>query len=326
MTPAVRGMYNHNDEEITMSSRKITGIAAAACLVGQLSGPVPSHAQDVSGAELAEELKKQEEIYQRKRVPRGYVIDRSLEGYAYMLPDEFDRALASLGEHDRWLDIGAGQGQAILDYYTRAYDKAHPAGRRKRGKKAKSVAISIEDRRTDEWHKSVSKLEAEKAQYRHGKRLREYSAAELGRFQLITDVMGGFSYAADLSLFMQSVMQLLEVNGDFFTLLQDVEVEARTNKPWYEGYSFATEIENPGGPKTTICSWLKSIGCAEVRCESRLDERPQREVYHVRKVCDAVSVPALETVDFQAGTPPQRGYRVAAPRTAGPKAAAKPAR
>jgi hypothetical protein len=309
-----------------MSSRKITGIAAAAVLAWQLAGPVPSHAQDASAAELAEEHAKQEEIYQRKRVPRGYVIDRSLEGYAYMLADEFDRALANLGEHDRWLDIGAGQGQAILDYYTPGYDKTHPAGRKKRGRKAKSVAVSIEDRRTPEWQKSVAKLEAEKIQYKHGKRLREYSPAELGRFQLITDVMGGFSYAADLSVFMQSVMQLLEVEGDFFTLLQDVEIEARTNKPWYEGYSFATEIENPGGPKTTICSWLKSIGCAEVRCEARLSLRPQREVYHVRKVCEAVSVPALEAVDFQAGTPPQRGYRVAAPRTAGPKAAAKPAR
>src|SRR5687767_13849695 len=125
-----------------MSSRKITGIAAAAILAWQLAGPVPSHAQDVSGAELAEEHAKQEEIYQRKRVPRGYVIDRSLEGYAYMLPDEFGRALASLGEHDRWLDIGAGQGQAILDYYTPGYDKTHPAGRKQRGRDRKSTRLN----------------------------------------------------------------------------------------------------------------------------------------------------------------------------------------
>ncbi len=261
-----------------MSSRKITGIAVAAILAWQVAGPVPLYAQDVSGAELAEEHAKQEEIYQRKRVPRGYVIDRSLEGYAYMLPDEFDRALANLGEHDRWLDIGAGQGQAILDYYAPGYDKTHPAGRRQRGRKASSVAVSIEDRRTPEWHESIAKLEAGKVQYRHGKRLREYSPGELGRFQLITDVMGGFSYTPDLSVFMRSVMQLLEVNGDVFTLLQDVEVEAQTNKPWYEGYPFATEIETVAGPKVTICSWLKSIGCAEVRCEARPDRRPQLEV------------------------------------------------
>ncbi len=303
-----------------MNFRTSSGIAAAACLLGLLAAPVASRAQDAAGAGLAEEYAKQEEIYQRKRVSRGYVIDRSLEGYAYMLADEFDRALAGLGEQDRWLDVGAGQGQAILDYYTRLYDKAHPAGRRQRGRKASSVAVSIEDRRTPEWHESIAKLEAGKVQYRHGKRLREYSPGELGRFQLITDVMGGFSYTPDLSVFMRSVMQLLEVNGDFFTLLQDVEVEAQTNKPWYEGYPFATEIETVAGPKVTICSWLKSIGCAEVRCEARPDRRPQQEVYHVRKVCEAVSVPALEPVDFQAATPPQRGYRAGAPRKPAAKA------
>jgi hypothetical protein len=106
-------------------------------------------------------------------------------------------------------------------------------------------------------------------------------------------------------------MQLLEVDGSFFTLLQDVEVEEGTNKPWYEDYPyFSTEIESATGAKVPMCSWLKSITCAEVRCEARPDRRPQQEVYHVRKVCDQVSVPALVPVDFQAGTPPQRGYRL----------------
>lgn len=296
-----------------MNSRKNTGIAVAAFVVWQAMGPVPWHAQESVGAELAEEYAKQEEIYRRARAHRGYVIDRTLEGYADMLPDEFDRALASLGPQDRWLDVGAGQGQAILDYYTPRYDRTHPAGRKRRGKKAKSVAVSIEDRRTPEWHKSVAALEAEKVQYRHGKRLREYSPEELGRFQLITDVMGGFSYTSDLSRYIQSVMQLLELDGSFFTILQDVELEAQTNKPWYDGYSFATEIESPGGPNVTICSWLKSIACAEVRCEAREDRRPQAEVYHIRKVCNDVSVPALVPVEFYAGTPPQRGYRLAEP-------------
>lgn len=305
-----------------MSSRKNTGIAVVAFLAWQVVWPVPSHAQDPANAEFAEEYARQEEIYQRTRVPRGYVIDRSLESYAAMLPEEFDRELASLGPQDRWLDVGAGQGQAILDYYTPRYDRTHPTGRKLRGKKAKSVAVSIEDRRTPEWRKTVAALEADKVQYLHGKPLREYAPEELGRFQLITDVMGGFSYAADLSRFMRNVMRLLELNGSFFTVLQDVEREAQANKPWYDGYPFATEIENPGGPKMTICSWLKSIACAEVRCESRDDRRPPQEVYHVRKVCDDVAVPTLVTVDFQAGTPPQRGYRLGGtPRKPAPKPA-----
>lgn len=295
-------------------TRKNTGIAVLAFLFSQVAGPVPSHAEDSTGIEPADEHARQAEIYRRARVPRGYVIDRTLDGYCDMLPGEFDRKLASLGPDDRWLDVGAGQGQAILDYYTPAYDKTRASWRKKRGKKAKAVAVSIEDRRTAEWHKSAAKLGAEKIQYKHGKPLRGYSPEELGRFQLITDVMGGFSYAPDLTVFMQGVMNLLEVDGSFFSILQDVRLEARTNKPWYDGYSFATEIENPGGPEVTICSWLKSISCAEVRCEAREDRRPPREVYHVRKVCNDVSVPTLVPVDFQAGTPPQRGFRVAKPR------------
>src|SRR5688572_4705714 len=95
---------------------------------------------------FAEELSKQSQIYQSKGedVPEGYVIDRSLLSYAFTLSPEFDRALAHLGEADRWLDIGAGQGQAVLDYYGERFDAMHPKGRERRGKKAQAVAISIE--------------------------------------------------------------------------------------------------------------------------------------------------------------------------------------
>jgi len=305
-----------------MNSRKITGIAVVAFLAWQFVWLVPSLAEDFTSEELAEEYARQEEIYRRqgRDIPRGYVLDRSLETYAYFLPDEFDRALASLGPEDRWLDIGAGQGRAVLDYYTPGYDKTHREGRKRRGKKAKSVAMSIEDRRTPQWQKAVTALEANKVQYLYSKRLREYSLEELGRFQVITDVMGGFSYATDLSRFMQSVMHFLELNGSFFTVLQDVEVEQRTNKPFYEGYPFATEIESRS--KATICSWLKSITCAEVRCEAKEVWGPPLEVYHVRKVCDEVVVPALVPVSFAAGTPPQRGFRLGgAPRKPAPKPA-----
>jgi SAM-dependent methyltransferase len=307
-----------------MNSRKITGIAVVAFLVWQVVWPVPSLAEDTAGAELADEYARQEEIYRRQgRVPRGYVIDRTLEAYTNFLPDEFDRALANLSPEERWLDIGAGQGRAILDYYTPAYDKTHRAGRKRRGKKARSVALSIEDRRTPQWHKAAAALEADKVQYLHGKRLREYSREELGRFQLITDVMGGFSYTTDLSRFMQSVLHFLELNGSFLTVLQDVKLEQGTNKPYYDGYPFATEIENPGGSQATICSWLKSIACTEVRCESKEDWSPPLEVYHVRKVCEDTSVPALLPVNFAAGTPPQRGYQLGgAPK----RPAAKPAK
>jgi len=274
-----------------------------------------AYAQVSVNPKLAEEIAKQERIYQGQgeQRPEGYVIDRSLLAYTFTLSPGFDSSLADLTPADRWLDIGAGQGQAVLDYYASRFDAMHWAGRERRGKKARSVAMSIEDRRTPQWHKTAEGLEAGKIQYLHGKRLREYSPEELGKFQLITDVIGGFSYAVDLSLFMVKTLDLLTVNGNFYTLLQDVHAESGTNMPHYSGATYLTEITQADGSKLKICPWLKSITCVEVACELRTEWKPAIEVYHIRKTCNNVSVPTLNPVHYEAGTPPERGYRLASP-------------
>src|SRR5690242_10657610 len=80
---------------------------------------------------LDPEAAKQIEIYQSRgqKVPEGYVIDRSLLSYAFVLPAEFTSSLASLGPEDRWLDVGAGEGRAVLDYETGQYDAILPGHR-----------------------------------------------------------------------------------------------------------------------------------------------------------------------------------------------------
>lgn len=274
-----------------------------------------AHAQQPGKSALDEQLSTQERIYRSRGedVPGGYVLNRSLLAYAHSLSAEFDRSLANLGSEDRWLDIGAGEGRAVLDYYTPRYDAMHPEGRKRRGKKARAVAISIEDRRSPLWQQTAAILEANHIQYLHGRRLREYSPEELGRFQLITDVMGGFSYSLNLSLFMENVLALLDLNGSFFTVLQNVRVEAATIPPDSGGAALQTDIANAEGTPVKVCSWLKSIGCAEVTCELRSDANPLLEAYHVRKICDDVAVPALEAVQFVAGTPPARRFRLKRP-------------
>ena len=75
--------------------------------------------QELAPPPIDEEIAKQEKIFQRRGadVPRGYVTGRGLSDYAELLPAGFCDALGKLGRPDRWLDIGAGDGQAILDYY-----------------------------------------------------------------------------------------------------------------------------------------------------------------------------------------------------------------
>ena len=170
--------------------------------------------------------------------------------------------------------------------------------------------MSIEDRRTARWHETAASLEANQIRYLAGRRLREYSLDEVGRFQLITDVIGGFSYTQYLSLFMEKVLGLLEANGNFYTTLLDVLPENETNRTSYPDTLFLTEIENADGSGVRVCSWLKSIACVEVTCESDTKVKRPIEVYRIHKVCDNVAVPSLVLLQYKAGTPPQRRFSI----------------
>jgi hypothetical protein len=308
------------DASESMIALKATGIRIIVLLVLQTLWLETSRSQQPDESALEKEVSKQDAIYQSlgEKVPAGYVVGRSLSSYASFLTSGFDRSLASLGPTDRWLDIGAGEGNAILDYYTPEYDSMHAEGRERRGKKARAVAISIEDRRTARWYETAAKLEDNQIRYLFGKRLREYSTEDLGQFQLITDVIGGFSYAQYLSVFMEKVLGFLELNGRFHTLLLDVIPEKAANRASYSDTLLLTEIENADGSEVRVCSWLKSITCVEVTCVPNTEWDRPIELYRIQKVCNEVTVPALITVDYGAGTPPTRRYQLRRPPPASP--------
>jgi hypothetical protein len=293
-----------------------TGVRLLTLFILQMLGMAASHAQAPVNSPVnpafSGEISKQESIYQSKgeAVPAGYSVDRSLADYVRGLTATFSRTLANLGPRDRWLDIGAGAGHAMLDYYTANYDQLNPDGAEQRGTKAQTVAVSIEDRRTRRWQLETAGLDVNKIKYLFSKRLQEYTTEELGQFQVITDVIGGFSYVNDLSAFMEKVLGFLDLNGSFFTLLQDVHSEGGTNRPFYPGARFLTEIAHPDGGEMKMCAWLKSITCVEVTCEFTTSWKPPIEAYRVRKVCNNVSVPALVPTHFEAGTPPERRFRL----------------
>jgi hypothetical protein len=288
-----------------------TGICIGALFLATaaVAATEPASAPDT---QFKEEFQKQDRIYHARGVMsvEGYTTDRSLLGYALMLHPEFDGALAKLDDDHRWLDIGAGEGKAVLDYFSSRYDIVH--GRKDDADgKAQAVAISIEDRRSPLWHEAAAGVGSDRIRYLHGKSLRDYTVAELGRFEIISDVFGGFSYARDLSLFVEKATGFLQPQGSFYTVLQDVRVEDRSNRPHYEGSPFLTEILAADGSEQTVCAWLKSISCVEVLCQAKAAQ-PPIETYRVRKVCDAVKVPPLQLIHYAAGTPPERRYKLIA--------------
>jgi hypothetical protein len=258
---------------------------------------------------LDEEITKQEKIYRTRGadVPGGYVTGRALSDYVELLPSGFCDALGSLGTSDRWLDIGAGDGQAILDYYAPADDTAPAEKCSGYGGRARAVAMSIEDRRTDKWQQQAAIFGDDRIRYLSGKRLRHYSREELGKFQIITDVYGGFSYTEDLSQFMEKVLSLLEVGGAFYTLVQSVHLENGKDKP---GTWYLTEVVDPAGRNVKVSSWVKNITCAMVVCESKSDWDTPTELINIKKICSNVSVPRMKLIKYEAGNPPGRRFQL----------------
>jgi SAM-dependent methyltransferase len=258
---------------------------------------------------IDEEIVKQEKIFRSRGadVPHGYVTSRTLSAYGELLPSSFSDALRKLRGDDRWLDIGAGGGQAILDYYAPEYDAA-PCENCAPASKARAVALSIEDRRTDQWWQRAASPDGDGIRYLFGKRLREYSREELGKFQVITDVYGGFSYTENLSPFLERVLSLLEIDGGFYTLVQSVHLEDGKDNPdktWY-----LTELVDAAGRDVKVCSWLKSIPCVKVACESKSTWETPTELIHIRKVCGDISVPRTKLLLYEAGNPPARRFQL----------------
>ena len=281
--------------------------ASLAALVAALCAG-PAWPEEPALPAIGHEFAKQEKIYRSRgaEVPPGYVTDRTLKSYQDLLPRGFLDALSKLGPGDRWLDVGAGGGRAILDYYKleRAPgpgDNGLPRG------KARAVGVSIEDRRTDQWRQQAAALEGGPITYLHGKRLRDYSPVELGKFNIITDVFGGFSYTDNLSMFMESVLGALSIGGSFYTLVQSVRLDNGKDDPatWY-----LTELLDKSGQDVKICSWLQLISCVKVTCESKSDWDNPTELIHVQKVCDPVSVRPTKLLTYEAGNPPGRRFQI----------------
>jgi SAM-dependent methyltransferase len=293
----------------SMKGWKTVGTALAVLIVLQALALGAGWSQEPAQPRMDEEVAKQDKIYRSRGadVPSGYVTNRGLSDYAELLPSGFCDELGRLGSSDRWLDIGAGDGQAILDYYA-LEDDAVPAEKCARSfSKARAVAISIENRRTDKWQQQAAIFGTDRMRYLSGKHLRGYSLEELGRFQIITDVYGGFSYTENLSQFLEKTLSLLETGGVFYTMLQGVHLENGKDKPntWYQ-----TELVDADSRDVKVCTWLKKTPCVKVGCESKSDWDSPTELINIRKVCTDVSVPRTKLLKYEAGNPPSRRFQL----------------
>jgi hypothetical protein len=132
-------------------------------------------------------------------------------------------------------------------------------------------------------------------------------AGELGKFQLITDVYGGFTYTDNLSRFIEKALSLLEIGGALYTVLSSVHLE---NGKENLGTWYRTELVDAASRPVTVCSWLKRTTCTKVECESKSDWAEPSELIAIRKVCSGVTAPRTNIVEYMAGAPPGRRFQL----------------
>ena len=101
-------------------------------------------------------------------------------------------------------------------------------------------------------------------------------------------------------------LTLLEIDGAFYTMVQGVRLEDGKDQA---DTAYQTELLDPAGNDVNVCSWLKTISCVKVACESKNEWAPT-ELINILKVCSGVSVPRLKLLEYQAGVPPGRRFQL----------------
>jgi hypothetical protein len=93
-------------------------------------------------------------------------------------------------------------------------------------------------------------------------------------------------------------------------MIASVHLEDGKDRPttWY-----LTDLIDPAGRDVKVCTWLKSVSCVQVTCESRSEWEAPTDLIHVKKVCNDVSVPPLRRLRYEAGNPPERHFQLTSP-------------
>lgn len=217
-------------------------------------------------------------------------IERLLEHYKYLLGDDFRKKLASLNtpEH-HWIDSGAGLG-----YATGEYVKSEEGSRTHVTAISRYVPLLKREYLGGiGWFpiKYIRKIESEtqgRLRFLSGKPFEKISNAEIGKADLITDLLGTFSYSEDPSTVLQKYLDLLKPDGELYLYLGNGSRSTVSDPSNLNGYSF-------------ISQWLTNIQGINAEVTSNGTVR-------ITKTTMEVKVPQLKMLHTTADSPPIRKY------------------
>lgn len=148
---------------------------------------------------------------------------RSLHEYQDHLGDDFWAVLRALNSNQVWFDSGAGALVALSEFLTRTRLSPHddrpvpslPWFRRPK-------AMGLVYRLPPEAQESLRAIEGARQRHRftlfQDEKIETFNPGKVGKVDLLTDVMGPFSYTDRIDLVLNKYLELVPVGGHIFIL------------------------------------------------------------------------------------------------------------
>ena len=221
--------------------------------------------------------------------------DRRMTDLRRLLGARFREAVDGLTADDTWLDVGTGEGRALIDYV-------------RGGGRARVIGVDLEihsARGNVDWSEKINgplggRLDLVDGDIRKA-RLRGLD----GRVALITDVFGAMSYSDRPDLVLRRYGKLLQPGGRIAMLLTPSEQVAI--------------VDPDGGAAETLIDYLGRAGGFEVE---RFFELDVGDVLILRRTAAPLAIPKLELLRSGAHLPPSQPFRLVGGRK--PSRAARP--
>lgn len=219
-----------------------------------------------------------------------FISDRRLIMYTKLLPGLKERITQATEDH-HWIDLGAGNGRAIFDYYSLSNGQA------------RVTAISYSESAFKGSNKTkLTDEQISKFRFLNRKLFEEIPLDHLEPADTISDLFGVITYAPDLKLVLSKALGLLKPNGLLF-----IYNGMNSSKP-------VTSLQAMDGSKGNIGDYLSRSRNLEVTViKYSRGLYFQEEAYLIRKIGEfnPSDLPDLELVKYDdGGRPPSRIYNI----------------
>jgi hypothetical protein len=239
--------------------------------------PPPRSARD-QPRPLAQELQSRTQTVGGNR----FQTERSLHEYMINCGPLLAPALARIiTRGGAWLDVGSGHVAAMAEF------------RRRAGNVGRLVAVTAGPFDVSHGYKHTFSPPPN-VLCLPNRRIETVFPAEVGRFEVVTDVLGALSYCDQPDVVLRRMLELAQVGGLVF---------------FSTGFG-ATTLSGRDGSALSWEDWLRPASGARLLETGLCDEYGVNQWFVLEKTSQAVGVQRLALESFVAGKPPVRRYRL----------------